>query len=86
MKTIYKYPLQVADEQQIEMPMDAQLLDIQVQNSKIVLWALVNTDNSMCKRTLIMRGTGHKVGYPGPYIATIQYGALVLHVFDEARS
>lgn len=42
MKTIYKYPLDVTDRQVIAMPEDAEILTVQVQNGKPMLWAVVD--------------------------------------------
>lgn len=84
-RTFYKYPLQVADEQIISLPKGAQLLTVQVQNSWPYLWALVDTSQSNEERKILICGTGHKMtNVITQYIATFQMenGSLVFHVFE----
>ena len=42
MKTIYKYPLHIVDEQTIEIQEHAELLHVGLQNDELFLWALVS--------------------------------------------
>jgi hypothetical protein len=42
-KVIYKYTLEVTDEQEVKMPANAQILCVQVQHGRPTLWALVDT-------------------------------------------
>ncbi len=83
-QTIYKYSLVIIDEQEIEMPMGAGIMSVQMQDGKPCLWALVDTTNSMEKRKIMIRGTGHPAEGLGRYISTFQMcgGALVLHAFE----
>jgi len=43
-KTIWKFTLDLVDEQQVSLPKDAEILSVQVQNGNICLWALVNPE------------------------------------------
>ena len=88
MKSIYKYPLEIADSQQIDMPKGAQLLSIQIQRGNPCLWALIEIDAERMKRTIQMRGTGHVADGVGTFIATFQMegGALIFHTFDGGES
>lgn len=86
MKTIWKYLLQ--DEvNDIDIPVGAQILDVQVQYDIITMWVMVGT-NSLKKKTR-RRFRIYKTGQdipddPGEYIATVQYlGGFVAHVFEE---
>lgn len=85
MKTIHKFPLQVADSQEMKMPKDSTILTVQVQNGTPCLWALVDTDKEAEERFIRIIGTGH----PVPenvlrYIGTFQVleGTFVGHVFE----
>jgi len=85
--TIWKYPLEIADEQVVPMPIGAQLLAVQVQGERPFLWALVNPNLPKAQRFLATFGTGHHVP-PNDhltYVATYQVhqGSLVFHVFDR---
>jgi hypothetical protein len=85
MRTIYKYPLRVADEQEVEIPKDAVVLTVQVQYGQPCLWAWVDTANPPGKRTILIRGTGHPADGLGRYISTFQMeqGKLVFHAFES---
>lgn len=87
MKTIWKYPLKVVDQQTIRMPERAQILSVQTQNGTPCIWALVQPDAVLLPRTINTFGTGHPIdGNPGAFVGTyqLQGGALVLvfHVFE----
>ena len=83
MKTIWKFPLQVTDEQSVMMPAGSQPLTVQIQGEQVCLWALVNPDAEKEDRTVQIFGTGHPVKVAGDYISTFQMrgGALVFHAF-----
>lgn len=89
MRAVYKYPLEVVDEQHVKMPMGAQLLSVQDQNGNLCLWALVDTACALVQRKIRIVGTGNPVVTPGPgcFISTVQQrnGALVWHVFDAGQ-
>jgi hypothetical protein len=87
MNKIWKYELQVTEFQQIEMPLDAELLDVQVQHGAPCLWARVNPCAPMVNRVLVTHGTGHDVAEStGEHVGSyqLQGGALVFHVFEAA--
>jgi len=85
MKTIYKYPLEVIDSQEVELPVTAVVLSVQVQNGKPFLWALVDTTFDTEKRIIHIYGTGHPIEKVHRYVNTFQMmnGQLVFHVFQE---
>lgn len=86
MKKIFKYPLKVADVQEVEIPVGAIILCVQIQREEPCLWALVNPDVVKEKRRIVTYGTGHPVDdVPGYYVGTYQLngGDLVFHVFDK---
>lgn len=87
MMTIYKYPLEVTDEQEVELPGTHKLLSVQEQNATPCLWALVDPDAAPVKRTLRIFGTGQPIEeYPmGDFLGTFQLygGRLVFHVFAD---
>ena len=83
---IFKYLLAVTDVQCIEMPMGSEILTVQMQGDVACLWALVNPENPMHKKTILICGTGHQLdAHPGYYIGTFQVhgGSLVFHVFEQ---
>ena len=74
---------------EIEMPKNAKILDIQVQGSIPVLWAVINPNKPKRKYTFHVFGTGfemtdyEKKHYD--YVKTVQTGNsnnLVWHIFE----
>lgn len=86
-KTIWKFPLKVADKQNIIMPIGAEILTVQVQNEEPCLWALVDPEAGMESRHIEIFGTGHTIEYfPGvsrKYISTFQLKGGQLHAFED---
>jgi len=77
--TIWKYHL----EDKVEMPIGAKILDIQMQNNELVIWALVNPDNKTETRFFHSYPTGAVIpGDPGIYLKTLQHGWFVAHYFE----
>lgn len=85
MKCIYKYPLELTDRQEIEMPSGAQMLSVQFQGGLLCLWALVHKDRS--KATVVVRifGTRNPAEDADSveYVGTVQLNGLVWHVFVQ---
>ena len=85
---IWKYPLEVADEQTVNLPNGAQVLCVQNQNEVPCIWAKVDTQAVTRPWRVVTRGTGHAAGeWDGSYVGTYQMlsGGLVFHVFMSPR-
>lgn len=86
MNAIWKYPLNIADVQIVEMPLNAEILCVQMQGTSPCLWALVNPEDELAFRKIEIFGTGHSMLEANrKYIGTVQShsGALVWHVFER---
>ena len=87
-KTIYKYPLELKDEQVILLPTGADILTVQAQMDHPCIWAMVNptAPNDMAL-TIRIFGTGHPIQDSDrlEYIGTFQIydGRLVFHAFVQ---
>lgn len=83
MMTVYKYPIEIVDEQMIEMPENAHALSVQMQRDKLCIWALVNPERKNKKRRVRIVGTGNDASDVFQYLGTVQMfnGNLVWHVF-----
>lgn len=84
-KNIFKYPLEITDEQTIEMPVNARILTVKTQGNQICLWALVTPDHTLEKRKIRIYGTGHPVDMENIiYIGTTMTEGenFVWHVFE----
>jgi len=67
------------------MPAGAEVLCVQTQNETACLWAMVDPDEPLLKRSFCIYGTGHPVPNASQkYIGTYQIkgGALVFHCFE----
>ncbi len=88
MKVIYKYPLEIRDNQTIAMPGGAQILSIQVQDIKdIYIWALVDDEAREEDRHFRIFGTGVELDLEdvaSRHVGTVQThsGGFVWHVFE----
>ncbi len=86
-RMIYKYCLILDSIQELELPCGADILDIQIQNKKLTLWALVDPhQKKLQKRIFSLKGTGHLLeGIENlkKYITTIQYSeGYVWHIYE----
>ncbi|HLE86824.1 MAG TPA: hypothetical protein VI727_04105 [Candidatus Brocadiaceae bacterium] len=86
MKTIWKYNLEVVDDQLLEIPIEAEILDVQMQYGSPQLWAVVTPELQKETRHIRIHGTGHRVSTVDnlKYISTFQMegGSLVFHAFE----
>lgn len=102
-KVIWKFPLKITKYQTIQMPHGADCLTVQTQRvyaidmggaedfnhfrDELMVWALVNPDNTLNSHGFHIFGTGHvlegaeALNFDGRYIGTVQMDALVWHVF-----
>lgn len=85
--TIYKYPIEITDIQNVTMPINAEILTAQMQRATLCLWAKVDENNTcMYERTIEVVGTGNLMtDHDRRYIGTVQLsgGALIYHVFER---
>lgn len=82
---IWKWQLDVTDEQVVQMPAGAKLLDVQMQGGACCLWALCDENAPKEQRRIAIYGTGNLMpDEPGEHIATFQMhgGSLVFHAFE----
>lgn len=88
MRKVYKYPLAIADYQEIDISESAEILHVDNQRDEICLWAAVVTDRTgdMKKIKIRIAGTGHPIeDYAAlKHIGTVKlsHGDLVFHVFE----
>lgn len=84
---IWKYEIATTDWQHIEMPKNAKILCVQIQNRMPCIWAMGDTEEELINRKIVVIGTGHDVpDYEELiYIGTYQLddGRLVFHVFER---
>ena len=94
MITVWKYPVEMTDEFEIEMPKGMFFLCVQMQGDTPQIWALVNTDAPLRKFRWRLAGTGHElshtsdygkqatiIDFRSDYRGTFQIRGLVFHLF-----
>ena len=81
---VLKFPLAIADIQQVTMPAGASILHVGVQKGYPCLWALCD-NTQLVSHIVYVCGTGHPVPDSAVYVGTfmVQDGDLVFHVFAE---
>lgn len=83
--TIWKFELKKERTQLVKMPEKSEIMDIQIQNGKLVMWALVDTASRENEVKINMYGTGWNIHNSATikdeYLATIQDGEFVWHFF-----
>lgn len=96
MKSIYKYVLQVADCQIVQMPINAKILKVALQKgwkhhreSNICVWAEVNLEEPNVGHVFNIYGTGWEVEeFKGTYIGTVDMDPehpYIWHVYKEDK-
>lgn len=83
MLKVFKYPVELTDNIDVQMPKGAKPLHFDMQNGDLCLWALVDPSLPLTSHKFRMAGTGHPIDTCGPYINTVllKNGALVFHFF-----
>jgi len=84
MKTIYKYELEGSNPH-IEMPYGSKVLCVQMQGAVPCIWAEVDPDAPLVKRSFRIVGTGHSIDFTnGEYIGTFQMhgGTFIWHLYE----
>lgn len=87
-KTIWKFPIQVTSEFQLEMPRNSYIIHIDVQKSSPQLWAIVDPDSLKETRKFGLIETGVRFSDDlwdrSVYVGTFQLnsGDIVLHLFE----
>lgn len=89
MNTIWKYQLDICDDQFLQLPNGAKILTVQIQQETVQLWACVDPDLTLIPRQIRIHITGHDVTNHDKlkYISTfqLQNGNLVFHVFEVLK-
>ena len=87
--TIWKYPIEIADQQYLELPTSAEILSVQTQFDSVYVWVKLNPTVTRTARQLRLFGTGQLVPDSGlRFVGTfqIQGGHLVFHLFEEVSA
>lgn len=82
MNVVYKYPIRIADTQEISMPQGAEIIRVDHDpHGFTCIWAIVNPDNKPQLKSIYIRGTGQPLPEDVKYFASFNEGPFVWHVF-----
>ena len=84
MKRIWKYALNVTDEQRVMMPAGARVIHVDVQGGVLCIWAEVEVGNRPEERIFLVVGTGNP--YPDgdvEHLGSVQMPPFVWHVYED---
>lgn len=91
MKSVWKWQLEVKDEQVIEVPVGTRLLTVSMQHGVPAVWGLVPLGEPQARMVSLrvrIAGTGHPMPEevcPGDYVGTFSPEmGLVFHVFQAS--
>jgi hypothetical protein len=88
-RVIWKYPIEITDDQSIDMPSYAEILSVQIQNGVPCIWALVDPDGEKETRKFEIFGTGNPImvdiGVERTFIGSFfsHDNKLVWHLFER---
>jgi hypothetical protein len=90
LKTVHKYEIPTSGEFSLELPIDAEILTVQIQKDKTCIWVLISTEkpineNGQKQRNFCWVRTSEPIGYTDlTYLATLQFNAgdHVVHLFE----
>lgn len=89
MRAVWKFPFHIADTVVLELPVGADGLYFGADPEKpgsetrVAIWALVDTEAEKESRTFYVRGTGHPVEDNLDFRATVAMPPFVWHLFEE---
>lgn len=85
---IYKYPVTITEKPQpLELPRTAKILHVGMQSTQLVLWAEVDPNEPLVRRTVTVIATGQPFprglgsDNPGDHVGTVFDGPYVWHIF-----
>ena len=83
MKAIWKFKLELKDDQLIFMPVGAKIISYQSQNRQLVIWAMVDMHELTEPRKFRLIGTGQPFDeFGGSYIGSAQNNGFVWHLYE----
>lgn len=81
MKTVYKY--HITHDGVHQLPIGAEILTVGMQDDRITMWALIDSDAELETRVFAAHGTGWQIEDSNiKFISTIFDGDYVWHLFE----
>ena len=86
MKTIHKFKLNILGYQKINIPQYSKIIHVGIQDNRICMWVIVDTDDSLKGRGIVIVGTGYMIPKNEcrlEYLETVQLNSYIWHIFEE---
>jgi len=83
MKTIYKYPIQITDIQQVEIPLMSKIIHAGLDPKGVpCVWAAVDPESELIPVKILVVGTGNPLrSHFDRHVGSFIQGPFVWHVF-----
>ena len=88
MKTVFKYDLEWADRQVVYLPENSQIIDAEIQDEQLRIWALHDVLPQEINEVHYIRiaGTGHDIrDNIMRHLKTLHNRGFVWHIFETTR-
>lgn len=82
MTTIWKFPFPILGDFVLQMPADAEILFVDVQDGQPCMWAAVSNIGAQKDRRFCITGTGHPVPDGAQHVASFQQPPFVWHLWE----
>ena len=83
---IYKYELKIPGVNTVPLPIESEILSVQMQQEKLCMWVMLEPDAPKQIELFVVYGTGWDISdSPGKHLGTVQDRGLVWHVFQANR-
>lgn len=83
MRKIYKYPFEIKDKIEIEMPACSMVVHVGLDpQGQPCVWANVEPEAQTIKQIFYVRGTGHDLGDASGHLGSFVQGDFVWHLFQ----
>lgn len=85
MQAVWKYPLEIEDQQIVAMPRGTEAHTVQALKCGLVLYAIGDTQAAMVDRRVFLRATGQPINFEAQvrYVGTAKTETTVWHVFID---
>jgi hypothetical protein len=83
MRTIWKYPIRLADgAQSFDLPIGAKVLRFAPQRRELQMWVELNPDLRLVPRSFAVFGTGHEIPRQAEHVGSCEDGSFIWHLYE----
>jgi hypothetical protein len=86
MRTVWKFPLEITDQQVIEVHGIPRVVLVAIQNGTPCIWMEMDTDERKVPMRLYIVGTGHSVPPFTQHVVSFLDGRFVWHIYSPVAT